>query len=53
VAAPAILEAAAKRVGGGAGGKPPLAFAGGPDAGGLEQALAEALRRFEALLRGA
>jgi alanyl-tRNA synthetase len=53
VTAPAVLETAAKRIGGGAGGKPPLAFAGGPDAGGLDQASAEALHRFEALLRGA
>ncbi len=51
--APAVLQTAAKLIGGGAGGKPQLAFAGGPDSSGLEQAAAEALQRFEALLRGA
>ena len=51
VTAPALLDPAAKIVGGGAGGKPGLAFSGGPKG----EAFAEALRaiepRLEELLR--
>jgi alanyl-tRNA synthetase len=46
VTAPALLEPAAKAVGGGAGGKPHLAFAGG----GIPSALGEALANIPARL---
>jgi len=54
VTAPALLEPAAKKIGGGAGGKPILAFAGGPNAAALEEAVDEnAIRnRLEELLAG-
>jgi len=50
VEAPKVLETAARAIGGGAGGKPPLAFAGGRNAAALGQAVTEALTRFESLL---
>ena len=52
VTAPALLEPAARAVGGGAGGKPILAFAGGKDAAALDRALATVRVRLEELLRG-
>jgi alanyl-tRNA synthetase len=52
VAAPALLEPAAKAVGGGAGGKPHLAFAGGGNAGALPGALAAIPERLTELLGG-
>jgi len=52
VRAPALLEPAAKAIGGGAGGKDILAFAGGKDAAALEQALGTIPARLEELLRG-
>jgi alanyl-tRNA synthetase len=53
VTAVTLLEDAAKAIGGGAGGKGPVAFAGGPEAGALAAAEAAAFRRFQALLAGA
>jgi alanyl-tRNA synthetase len=50
VTAPALLEEAAKAVGGGAGGKEHLAFAGGGNAGALDEALAGVEARLAALL---
>jgi alanyl-tRNA synthetase len=50
VTAPALLEHAAKSIGGGAGGKPGLAFAGGGLAEALPLALADIPGRLEALL---
>jgi alanyl-tRNA synthetase len=47
VTAPALLEPAARLVGGGAGGKPGLAFSGGPKG----DAFAEALNAIEPRLR--
>ena len=47
VTAPELLEPAAKLVGGGAGGKPTLAFSGGPDG----DASTEALKAIEPRLR--
>jgi alanyl-tRNA synthetase len=52
VTAPALLEPAAKAVGGGAGGKPHLAFAGGGNAAALADALAMIPRRLAKLLGG-
>ena len=52
VTAPALLEPAARAIGGGAGGKPPLAFAGGPRAEGVADALATVPDRLVALLDG-
>jgi alanyl-tRNA synthetase len=52
VTAPALLEPAAKAVGGGAGGKPTLAMAGGGNPGALAAALAEIPERLAALLGG-
>jgi alanyl-tRNA synthetase len=42
-----LLADAAKRIGGGAGGKPDLAMAGGRDASGLDEALATARAEAE------
>jgi alanyl-tRNA synthetase len=53
VTAPALLEPAASAVGGGAGGKPHLGFAGGGRAEALPQALAAIPDRLAALLSGA
>jgi alanyl-tRNA synthetase len=52
VTAPALLEPAAKAVGGGAGGKPHLAMAGGGNAGALATALALIPERLADLLGG-
>jgi alanyl-tRNA synthetase len=50
VTAPALLEPAARALGGRAGGKPNLAFGGGGNAGALAQALAGVPDRLAALL---
>jgi len=50
VTAPALLEHAAKSIGGGAGGKPALAFAGGSRPEGLPDALAGVSDRLLSLL---
>ncbi|HEX9891286.1 MAG TPA: DHHA1 domain-containing protein, partial [Actinomycetota bacterium] len=50
VTAPALLEGAAAAIGGGAGGKPNLAIAGGGKAGGLDEALAGIPARLGSLL---
>jgi alanyl-tRNA synthetase len=52
VTAPALLEPAAKAVGGGAGGKPQLAMAGGGKAGALAEALAMIPDRLASLVGG-
>ncbi|MGH2692753.1 MAG: alanine--tRNA ligase [Actinomycetota bacterium] len=52
VTAPALLEPAAKAVGGGAGGKPHLAMAGGGNPGALGEALAAIPDRLAALVGG-
>jgi alanyl-tRNA synthetase len=46
-----ILEEAAKAIGGGAGGKGPVAIAGGRRVEGLREAMAVARGRFESLAR--
>jgi alanyl-tRNA synthetase len=51
VTAPALLDPAAKIVGGGAGGKPGLAFSGGPKGDAYLQALQAIEPRLEELLR--
>ncbi|HEV8682757.1 MAG TPA: alanine--tRNA ligase [Actinomycetota bacterium] len=53
VTAPALLDPAAKAVGGGSGGRPHLAFAGGGNPAALEEALATIPSRLAALLSGA
>ncbi|MFM7718518.1 MAG: alanine--tRNA ligase [Actinomycetota bacterium] len=52
VTAPALLERAARAIGGGAGGKPILGMAGGRDAGALPAALGTIAGRLEELLAG-
>ena len=52
VTAPALLDPAARAVGGGAGGKPILAMAGGGNAGALEDALGVIPARLAELLAG-
>jgi alanyl-tRNA synthetase len=52
VTAPALLEEAAKKVGGGAGGKPHLAFAGGGNPGALGEALASIPDKLASLVGG-
>jgi len=52
ITAPSLLETAAKQVGGGAGGKPNLAFAGGSKAMALPEALSGIPDRLAALLGG-
>jgi alanyl-tRNA synthetase len=52
VTAPSLLEMAAKQIGGGAGGKPHLAFAGGSKAMALAEALAGIPDRLAALIAG-
>jgi alanyl-tRNA synthetase len=52
VTAPLLLDAAAKTIGGGAGGKPNLAFAGGANAAALPEALSRIPDRLAALLAG-
>jgi alanyl-tRNA synthetase len=51
VTAPALLEPAARTVGGGTGGKPILAFAGGRNAGALSDALGGVPARLSELLK--
>ncbi|MGH2661703.1 MAG: alanine--tRNA ligase [Actinomycetota bacterium] len=53
VTAPALLEPAASAVGGGAGGRPNLAFAGGSKAAALPEALATVPDRLASLVSGA
>jgi alanyl-tRNA synthetase len=53
VTAPALLAPAATAVGGGAGGRPHLAFAGGGKPAALEEALSTIPARLAALLSGA
>jgi alanyl-tRNA synthetase len=50
ITAPSLLEAAAKSIGGGAGGKPNLAFAGGGKSAALGEALSGIPDRLSALL---
>jgi len=50
VTAPELLEPAAKLVGGGAGGKPTLAFSGGPDGDASTEALKAIEPRLKELL---
>jgi alanyl-tRNA synthetase len=50
VTAPALLERAAEAVGGGAGGKPILAFAGGPKGDAVAEAIGAIPARLEELL---
>ncbi len=52
VTAPLLLEHAAERVGGGAGGKPILGFAGGPKAEAVKEAIEGIPARLVELLRG-
>ncbi len=52
VTAPRLLERAATAVGGGAGGKPVLGFAGGKNSGALADALASIPSRLSELLEG-
>ncbi|HET6776455.1 MAG TPA: alanine--tRNA ligase, partial [Actinomycetota bacterium] len=52
VTAPLLLDAAATTIGGGAGGKPNLAFAGGPKAAALPEALSGIPDRLAALIVG-
>ncbi|HEV8565253.1 MAG TPA: alanine--tRNA ligase [Actinomycetota bacterium] len=51
VTAPTLLEEAASKIGGGAGGKEILAFAGGPNAGAVPDAIDAIPARLEELLR--
>jgi alanyl-tRNA synthetase len=50
ITAPSLLEAAAKSIGGGAGGKPNLAFAGGGKAAALPEALSGIPDRLASLI---
>jgi alanyl-tRNA synthetase len=52
VSAPALLEEAARMIGGGAGGKPGLAIAGGPNGAAVKAAVDGIPNRLEALLAG-
>ena len=51
VTAPLLLEDAAKQIGGGAGGKPILGFAGGPKAEAVKEAVQGIPARLAELLR--
>jgi alanyl-tRNA synthetase len=51
VTAPMLLEPAAKAIGGGAGGKPVLGFAGGPNGSAVHEALGAIPARLEELLQ--
>jgi alanyl-tRNA synthetase len=53
VTAPALLESAAKAIGGNAGGRPTIASGGGPNGGGLDAALALIPARLADLLQAA
>jgi alanyl-tRNA synthetase len=50
VTAPALLQQAAERIGGGAGGKPTMAFAGGPNGDAVNDAVQTVAARLAALL---
>jgi alanyl-tRNA synthetase len=52
VTAPELLDVAAKQIGGGAGGKPILGFAGGPNGAQVEEAVAGIPARLAELLAG-
>ena len=52
VTAPELLEVAAKQIGGGAGGKPIMGFAGGPNGGAVKEAVAGIPARLAELLAG-
>ena len=52
VTAPKLLETAAKQIGGGAGGKPILGFAGGPNAHAVKDAVGGIPARLAELLAG-
>jgi alanyl-tRNA synthetase len=52
VTAPELLEHAAKQIGGGAGGKPNLAFAGGPNGSAVKDAVESVPSRLAELLVG-
>ena len=52
VTAPALLEVAAKQIGGGAGGKPIMGSAGGPNGAAVEEAVAGIPARLAELLTG-
>ncbi|MEO8423044.1 MAG: alanine--tRNA ligase [Actinomycetota bacterium] len=52
VTAPDLLELAARQVGGGAGGKPNMAFAGGPNGAAVEEAMQSIPARLAELLAG-
>jgi alanyl-tRNA synthetase len=53
VTAPALLEQAARMIGGGSGGKPGLGMAGGGKADQVEAAIGSIPSRLEELLAGA
>jgi alanyl-tRNA synthetase len=52
VTAPELLDVAAKQIGGGAGGKPIMAFAGGPDGTAVPHAVQGIPARLSELLAG-
>jgi alanyl-tRNA synthetase len=52
VTAPELLDAAAKHIGGGAGGKPNMAFAGGPNGKAVDEAMQGIPARLAELLAG-
>ncbi len=52
VTAPALLDVAATQIGGGAGGKPTMAFAGGPDGAAVDHAVQGIPARLSELLAG-
>ncbi len=52
VTAPELLDVAAKQIGGGAGGKPTMAFAGGPDGAAVDHAVQGIPARLSELLAG-
>ncbi len=52
VTAPDLLKLAARQVGGGAGGKPNMAFAGGPNGAAVEEAMQSIPARLAELLAG-
>ena len=52
VTAPELLDVAAKQIGGGAGGKPTMAFAGGPNGAAVDHAVQGIPARLSELLAG-
>jgi alanyl-tRNA synthetase len=52
VTAPALLEVAAKQIGGGAGGKPIMGFAGGPNGAAVKEAVTGIPGRLAELVSG-